>query len=115
MMIYDDGTSVLSRISNNSLSLCAIRCTNPSIKEVGDPCNLNNYLPDSGVIQHMTPCLQDLIKVVEGQCLGIKAPGGHIIKCSTTCGVLIKMQDDNREEFSATLKDIQNNGIVLYF
>jgi hypothetical protein len=32
----------------------------PSVVEIGDPSNLNNYLPDSGATQHMTPRLADL-------------------------------------------------------
>ncbi len=67
----------------------AIHCTNPSIQEIGDPRDLNNYLPDSGATQHMTPHLADLINVAEGQCLGVEVADGHIIKCSTTGSVLI--------------------------
>jgi hypothetical protein len=80
----------------------AIRRADPPISEIGDPCNLNNYLPDSGATQHMTPCSADLINVVEGQNLGVEVADGHIIKCSTTGDVPIKMQDDDGEEFTAT-------------
>jgi transposase InsO family protein len=123
----------------SDLSL-AIRRADPPISEIGDPCNLNNYLPDSGATQHMTPRSADLINVVEGQNLGVEVADGHIIKCSTTGDVPIKMQDDDGEEFTATLKDImyvpglsrrlfsitkfarhghmaviKDNGITLYF
>ncbi len=50
----------------------AIHRTDPSIQEIGDPCDLNNYLPNSGASQHMIPCLADLINVVEGQRLGVE-------------------------------------------
>ncbi len=123
-----------------SASASAIRRTDPSIQDVGNPCDLNNYLPDSGATQHMTPRLMDLTNVVEGQGLGVEVADGHIIKCSTTGDVIIRMQDDNGSNFTATLKDvmyipglsrrlfsitkfahhghkalIQDNGIILYF
>jgi hypothetical protein len=109
------------------------------ISEIGDPCNLNHYLPDSGASQHMTPHLADLINVVEGQRLGVEVADGRIIKCSTTGSVLIRMLDGNGDEFTAKLQDvmyvpglsrlfsitkfarhghtavIRNNGIILYF
>jgi len=34
----------------------AICKKDPSIEEIGDPCDLGNFLPDSGATQHMTPC-----------------------------------------------------------
>jgi hypothetical protein len=46
---------------------------------IGDPRNLNNYLPDSGATQHMTPRLEDLMEVVEGQKLGVEVADGHIM------------------------------------
>jgi hypothetical protein len=54
----------------------------------------------------MTPRSADLINVVEGKNLGVEVAVGHIIKCSTTGDVLIKMLDDNGDEFTATLKDV---------
>jgi len=34
----------------------AICKKDPSIEEIGDPCDLGNFLSDSGTTQHMTPC-----------------------------------------------------------
>jgi hypothetical protein len=136
-MSLDGAFSTAVKSSSTAL---AVRHQDPSITELGDPCNLNNYLPDSGATQHMTPRSADLINVVEGQNLGVGVADGHIIKCSTTGDVLIKMLDDNGDEFTATLKDvmyvpglsrrlfsitkfarhghvavIKDNGIILYF
>lgn len=72
--------------------------------------------------------------------MGVEVADGHIIKCSKTGDVLIKMQDDDGNEITATLKDvmyvsglsrrffsitkfarhghivvIKNNGITLHF
>jgi len=33
----------------------AVRKKDPTIEEIGDPCDLGNFLPDSGATQHMTP------------------------------------------------------------
>jgi hypothetical protein len=73
----------------------------PSIATIGDPSNLNNYLPDSGATQHMTPRLADLQDVVGGQKLGVKVADGHVIKCSSTGTICIAMQDDNGINFQA--------------
>jgi hypothetical protein len=64
---------------------------------LGDPCDLNNYLPDSSATQHMAPCLMDLQGMVEGQILGIEVVDGHIIKCTATGSIKIHMLDDNCE------------------
>jgi len=50
---------------NGNIKILKIK--DPSIETIGDPSNLNNYLPDSGATQHMTPHLADLIDMVEGQ------------------------------------------------
>jgi hypothetical protein len=52
----------------------------PSLDEIGDPANLNNYLPDSGATQHMTPRREDLYDAVEGQNLGVEVADGYIIR-----------------------------------
>jgi hypothetical protein len=44
----------------------AVRKKDPTIVEIGVPSNLNNYLPDSGATQQMTPHLADLVDAVEG-------------------------------------------------
>jgi hypothetical protein len=36
-------------------SAFAVRRKDPTIEEIGDPCDLGNFLPDSGATQHMTP------------------------------------------------------------
>jgi hypothetical protein len=83
-----------------------IKYKDPSIEEIGDPKNLNNYLPDSGATQHMTPRLADLIDTVEGQQLGVEVADGHIIKCSVTGNIRISMQDDTGKWFNALLSDV---------
>jgi len=86
--------------SNAKLKL--IKSKDPTIELLGDPRNLNNFLPDSGATQHMTPCLADLEDVVEGKKLGVEVADGHMIKCSITGNNKISMQDDNRKWLNAT-------------
>jgi hypothetical protein len=62
----------------------AVRKRDPTVAEIGDPSDLNKYLPDSGATQHMTPHLAGLVEAVEGQNLGVEVADGHVIKCSTT-------------------------------
>jgi hypothetical protein len=83
---------------------CKIK--DPTIEEIGDPSNLQNYLPDSGATQHMTPHLSDLIDMVEGQNLGVEAADGHVIRCSVTGRIWISMLDDNGQKLSAFLTDV---------
>jgi hypothetical protein len=78
----------------------------PSVAEIGDPSNLNNYLPDSGATQHMTPHLADSVDVVEGQNLGVEVVDGHLIRCSITGNIQIYMQDDTGIPFQATLSEV---------
>jgi len=78
----------------------------PSIDSIGDPRNLNNFLPDSGATQHMTPGLADLQDMVWDQKLGVEVADGHVIKCSSTGNIVIAMQDDNGVPFEATLQDV---------
>ncbi len=84
--------------------------------------------------------VEPVLQRVEGQRLGVEVADGHTIKYTTTGDVMLSMQDDNGDKFSAILKDvmyipglshqlfsitkfarhghkalIQNNGIVLYF
>jgi hypothetical protein len=54
----------------------------------------------------MTPRLADLFNVVEGHNLGVEVADGHIIKCSPTGNILMKMLDDDGDEFAATLQDV---------
>jgi transposase InsO family protein len=76
-------------------ALCfSAKIQDPTIEEIGDPSNLNNYLPDSGATQHMTPRREDLYDAVEGQNLGVEVADGYIIHCSTTGKVKISMLDD---------------------
>jgi len=73
----------------------AVRKKDPSLDTFGDPCDLANFLPDSGAMQHMTPYRADLFNAVEGQNLGVKVADGHIIKCSVTGKIQLRMLDDN--------------------
>jgi hypothetical protein len=113
-MVIEQAFLATSIISASASAVCR---TDPSIQDTGDPCDLNNYLPDSGATQHMTPRLMDLINVVEGQHLGVEVTDGHIIKCSTTVvpGLsrwLFSITKFARHGHKAL---IQSNGIVLYF
>jgi hypothetical protein len=81
--------------SNGHSKLKLAKSKDPTIDVLGDPSYLNNYLPDSGATQHMTPRLADLVDVVEGQRLGVEVADGHIIRCSTTGSIRVNMQDDN--------------------
>ncbi len=95
-------------ISKHSIATAhkAIRRDDPNIATLGDPRDLNNYLPDSGATQHMTPRLADLLDVVGGQKLGVEVADGHIINCSSTGKIIIQMYDDDGVQFSATLTDV---------
>jgi hypothetical protein len=81
----------------------AVHIKDPSLEEIGAPANLNNYLPDSGATQLLTPCREDLFDAVEGQNLGVEAADGHIIQCSTIGKVRISMTDDNGNPLAAEL------------
>jgi len=81
----------------------AVKVRDPSLDEIGDPANLNNYLPDSGATQHMTPRREDLYDAVEGQSLGVESANGHIIRCSTTGKVKISMIHNNGNNLVAKL------------
>jgi hypothetical protein len=91
---------------NVSAQTNLMRSPDPTVDVVGDPSNLNNYLPDSGATQHMTPHFDDLQEVVGGQKLGVEVADGHVIKCSSTGKIVINMQDDNGVHFTATLHDV---------
>lgn len=55
----------------------------------------------------MTPCLANLIDVVEGQKLGVEVAYGHIIKSYTiTSNIKIAMQYANGCPISVTLSDV---------
>jgi len=82
----------------------AVKVRDPSLDAIGDPANLNNYLPDSGATQHMTPRREDLYDAVEGQNLGVEVADGHIIRCSTTGKVKVSMLDDNGQLLIAELQ-----------
>jgi len=83
-----------------------MRSPNCSIESIGDPSNLNNFLPDSGVTHHMTPCLADLQDVVGGQKLGVEVADGHVIKCSLLATLLLPCRMImGYVHFEATLQD----------
>jgi len=98
--------AAVAKLEGKSMKIKASKIKDPSIEEIGDPRNLNNYLLDSGVTQHMTPHLADLQNTVEGQKLGVEVADGHFIKCSTTGNIQISMQDDNGNMLNATLSDV---------
>jgi translation initiation factor IF-1 len=83
-----------------------VRKRDPTVKEIGDPRDLNNYLPDSGATQHMTPRLADLEEAVKGQNLSVEVADGHVIKCSTTGKIRNSMLDDNGNQLEVTLTDV---------
>jgi transposase InsO family protein len=87
-------------------SAFAVRKKDPTIEEIGDPCDLGNFLPDSGATQHMTPRRADLFDVVEGQNLGVEVADGHVIKCSITGKIHLQMTDDNGDALNAVLHDV---------
>jgi hypothetical protein len=88
-------TSNVNKMDDMPLALSyAVNIKDPSVEEIGDPTNLNNYLPDSGATQHMTPRKENLFDAVEGQNLGVEVADGHIIRCSTTGKVIISMTND---------------------
>jgi len=94
----DGGTQESSRmaISGPATSFTyAVRKKDPTIEDIGDPCDLGNFLPDSGATQHMTPRRADLFDVVEGQNLGVEVADGHVIQCSITGKIRLSMTDDN--------------------
>lgn len=43
------------------------KAMHPDLDKLGDPSNFDNYLPDSGATQHLTPKQDDLYDAVEGQ------------------------------------------------
>ncbi len=81
----------------------AVLVSDPTIADIGDPANLDNYLPDSRATQHMTPRQEDLYDAVEGQNLGVEGADAHIIRCSTTGKVKISMLDDHGDPLVAEL------------
>jgi len=83
-----------------------IRKKDPTISNIGDPKDLNNYLPDTSATQHMTPRLADLTDMVEGQNLGVEVANGHVIKCTTTGKIQVRMLDDNGDRLEVTLTDV---------
>jgi hypothetical protein len=91
---------------------CAAKCKQnhhkerPNDKRNRRSMQFNNYLPDFGATQHMTPHLEDLVNVVEGQKLGVEIVNRHIIKCSITGNIKISMQDDNGDWLNTTLVEV---------
>jgi hypothetical protein len=92
--------------AKGQLQVSAPKAKDPSIAEIGDPSNLNNYLPDSGATQHMTPRLAGLVDTVEGQNRGVEVADGHLIRCSITGYIPICMQDDHGIPFLATFSEV---------
>lgn len=84
----------------------ATKKKDPNIQEIGDPSDLNNYLPNSGAAQHMTLHQANLVDVVEGQNLGVEVADGHVIKRTTTGKIKIRMLDDTGKQFEVTLTNV---------
>jgi transposase InsO family protein len=92
--------------SSASASTFAVQKKGPRIEGIGGPCDLGNFLPNSGATQHMTPRRADLFDVVEGQSLGVEVADGHIIKCSITGKIPLAMTDDNGNALNAMLHEV---------
>jgi hypothetical protein len=99
---YDQAFTAISKTESANI----VRKRDPSIAERGYQADLNNYLPNSGATQHMTPHLADLVEAVEGQNLGVEVADGHVIKCTTTGKIKIRMLDDNGTNLEVTLTDV---------
>jgi hypothetical protein len=84
----------------------AICKKDPTIEDIGDPCDLANNLPDSGATQHMTPHQADLFDMVEGQNNGVEVADSHVIKCLVTGKIQLQMTDDNGDILKAILHDV---------
>jgi hypothetical protein len=83
-----------------------VKRKDPTIDQIGDPRNLQNYLLDSGATQHMTPRFEDLEEVVEDRHLGVEVADGHIIRCPATGKIRISMLDDNGNPLEVKLQDV---------
>jgi len=84
----------------------AVRKRDSTLAEIGEPCDLGNFLPDSGAMQHMTPQRADLFDVAEGQNLGVEVADGHVIHCSVTGKIQLQMTDDNGDPLNTVLHDV---------
>jgi len=92
-------------IANTGKALAfAVSKKDPTITDIGDPCDLGNFLPDSGATQHMTHHQADLFDVVEGQDLGVEVASSHVIKCSVTKKIKLNMLDDHGNPLNAVLQ-----------
>jgi hypothetical protein len=85
-----------------------LRSPDLSIASIGDPSNLNYFLPDLWSNPTHDPRLANLQDMVGGQKSGVEVANGHVIKCSSTGTILIAMQYDNGIPFQTTLQDIMN-------
>jgi len=103
---YHAQAAIAKSNAKGQLQVSAQKAKDPSIAEIGDPSNLNNYLPNSGTTQHMTPCLANLVDMVEGQNLGVEVADGHLIQCSIMGNIPICMQDDHGIPFQATFSEV---------
>jgi hypothetical protein len=99
---YEQAFAAISKTESANI----VRKRDPSIAEIGDLVDHNNYLPVSGATQHMTPHLANLVEAVEGQNLGVEVADGHVIKCTTTGKIKIRMLDDNGTNLEGTLTDV---------
>ena len=77
--------------SSSIIQAFATTTIDPDIDELGSPTDLNNFLPDSGALQHMTPRLADLFDLEEKLNIGVQIADGHIIKCTTVGKIQFEM------------------------
>ena len=73
----------------------------------GDSQQLTNWILDSGAMCHMTPEVSDFIPgSLEDTDKYIEVADGHHVKAKQKDQVRIKMCDDNRDPFIATLHNV---------
>ena len=78
-----------------------------SSRDFNDRLQLNNWILDSGAMCHMTPQASDFIPVLlENMDKHIEVANGNHVTVKQKGQVQIKMCDDNRDTFSATLHNV---------
>jgi hypothetical protein len=78
----------------------------PLIASMGQASNHTNWLPDSGALAHMTPCLKNRIDVTDGHNIGIEVTNGNCIQCTIKDSVWVDMLDDEGKPLHAILCDV---------
>ena len=90
---FEDDTDEFQQISPPPSKQTAFHMgtIDPDIDTLGSPSDLNNFLPDSGASQHMTPRLDDLFDMEEDHNIGVQVADGHVIKCNKIGKIQIEM------------------------